>query len=478
MGMGHIATSKSISASNVVGTDSRPALTNSDTHTTPTADSAEPHMSPSYINLDVDELRATLDVSTEDDQRLKRLSPLDKSIERELERSSERYHSTSSDGFGQELDSEAVGREGAELHPYANWQFEKMNEKSQKTGNTHTKLLLNGGPQNKSSERQESARSPAHSAVSAPRTPLKPPSPFRLQNLSDLTALDVPHTSIVPPPPMVKERTPPRNGPGSGGKLLGKALSTSKLHEIQSTDRGRGLADTSSHSTKNLEQLLPLQVNVHKPRSYTTTHFIPRKKPMVPPKRGSVKLHGKLPVMQEIVGTISEGRETLENSGELECSFEKEVSKSTEASHGSSSAQSNRNEQLSLDGDLSTPATGATVVSSKAPAKPARQNSPSSELMRKLSQRRQKLEQQLVTAGKHTSGSTTSSGAGGDSSSRCTSTSSTQSELVCAYHTKRLQEESTLDGVPPVDVELRSREEANLAKYGIVEDTEGGSYVI
>ena len=185
---------------------------------------------------------------------------------------------------------------------------------------------------------------------------------------------------------------------------------------------------------------------------------------MLPPKRATIKSHGKMPAMQ---ATIPERKETLESSGELEYSFEKDVSKSTET-------QLSRNVQSTLDHDLSTP---ATVATSKASVKSARQNSPSSELMRKLSQRRQKLEQQLVAAGKHTSGSTTSSGAGGDSS-RCTSTSSTQSELVCAYHTKRLQEDAALDRASPVDVELRSKDEANLTKYGIVEDTEGGSYVI
>ena len=482
----HAAPSKPDSGSNLVETDSGQALTSSsDSHTTSVTPPAhETLASPrNYVNFDIDELRNGPD----HDRKLRSLSPLELSIERELERNGQRLNKGSSEDDGQEAaDSEPTGNTGEagpvdvqQLHPYANWQFEKMNEKSQNTTPKANAKLLNGGPVRTPRPEPTSRSKPAPIPISVPRKPLKPPSPFKLPNLSDLTALDKPS-----PSPRDRERLPTRNvGEGGGGgggadgapgadestRPLGKALSTSRLHDISPTTerRNKGLADTASHSTRHVDQLLPSQLNLgSKPRSYTTSHFLPKKKPILPPVGTKHKSHAKMPAVNEIAGTIPEQRETLENSGELERSFKRGSSKTAPSS---SSAQLGYSKSMhsSLGRDAIAPAA----------AKHTRLSSPSNELMRKLSLRRQKLEQQIVTPSKHTSGSTTASSAtGGDSSSRCTSTSSTQSELVCSYNTKRSQEDSSLDESSLVEV--RTGDEANLAKYGIMEDVEGGSFVI
>ena len=493
--LGFITVSDSGSTS--AGMNSRPVLTsNSDSHTnTVTSPAAADDLlavtSPrSYVNFDMDEVRA---VSAVSDRRLRSLSPLEMSIERELLEKSSLNYRGSVEGdqqreipggeTGSRVTEEKTDVSAADIHPYANWQFEKMNEKSQRAlSNPPTKLhLQNGGPQSSiATGKQE--RKPLHSPL---RTPLKPPSPFKLQNLSDLTALESSSNPVVSPPSQVAKESSPLHTFGggdigedcdigaSGGDSrenpLGKAQSTSKLQDISPTERGsKGLANTTSHSTRNINQLLPSQLNLgSKPRSYTTSHFPVKKKPVLPPvvgvKRVPLKPHAKMPPTIQMVGAILEREENLESSGELEHSFEKKHTPGPSPAQLTACSKSS-----SLGRDAARKAATGT--------RPTRQSSPSNELMRKLSLRRQKLEQQL--SDKRTSGSTTgSSNTAGDSSSRCTSTSSTQSELVCSYM-KRTQEDSSESSSLADVVELRSKEEANLAKYGIMEDIEGGSFVI
>ena len=421
---------------------------------TPTTERAESRntLPRSYVNFDVDELNE----STRE-RRLRSLSPLELSIERELK--------TKADTVG---DEERAGEDNTELHPYANWQFEKMNERTQKVpANTRTKLLLNGVSSGKQREGK-----PATVLSSPLRKPLKPPSPFRLQNLSDLT-------TVGSSPPSSSTTSSSRVGHTSsqkvakllgvvdggedrsvGTKSQGKAQST---HEVSPNDPDAAGQSFVSGASRNANQILPSQLQLRaKPRSYTTSHFLAKKKPILPPGAGG----GGARKTQSHMGKQQDGRggtvgelETLESSGELEKSSEKDSS-----THPS--PPSRRGTFLSLGREA---ARGAATKTEKP-------GSPSSELLRKLSQRRQRLEQQLmVSSGKHTSGSTTASSTGGGDSSSRTSTSSTQSELVCSYNVKRSHDDLS-GGSTLADVELRTKEEASLAKYGIVE--EGGTFEI
>ena len=451
----------------------RLTLTNSsDSHTetiTPPTDIEAQTTSPrSYVNFDIDELRN----ESSRDRRLRSLSPLELSIERELERA----HASQGSETANSDSSKGERDDAEELHPYANWQFEKMNEKQQRAPSSasNTIPLLNGaslsGRQDIATHKTPTHKSTRGSTSASPKRSLKPPSPFKLQNLSDLTSLGTSSsaTSTDQSSRVTEEEPPPKSVHSSGNNAkgqvkLGKALSTSKLHDVSSTDSSSsGLPSTSSHSTRNIDQLLPSQLNLGgggsgKPRSYTTSFNLSKKKPILPPapvgKRVPFKPHlGKKSASKVVEEAIDERSEmVLENSDELERSFEKKTGPGSGSSVKLSSSKS-----FHMGSERGV--TGTAV-------KPARQSSPSSELMRKLSLRRQRLEQQLGT---------TVPTPGSDSSSRRTSTSSTQSEFVCSYNLKRSQE----DEPSTVEVELRSKEEATLAKYGIMEDIEGGSYEI
>jgi hypothetical protein len=438
--------------------DAKSGLTSSsdshaETATPPTEVIAEPLRSPqSYVNFDIDELNETSVASR--DQRLNRLSPLELSIEKELEKTH---------GMTPTSEEKPVG-DLAELHPYANWQFEKMNEKAHKSpaaaSTTRTKPLLNGVP----TGRQES-KSTAGICFSPPRKPLKPPSPFRLQNLSDLTSIDS-SSSVTPsksretssPQKMSQKKSSEEDeSGGGGGKSSGKGHGTAKVYEDLGSRGG---------PARNIDQILPSQLNLGgKPRSYTTTtQLLAKKKPLVPPggsgggggKRGSLKSRlGKRHHQTE--SSTHGATEMLE---ELEHSYEKEPS--------ANPSSLSRGAFLS-PGQESGKETAAATKPGSAP----------NELMRKLTLRRQRLEQQMMASGsKHTSGSSTTTG-GGDSSSR-TSTSSTQSELVCSYNMKRSQDDISSAGgggqSSLADVELRPKDEGSLAKYGIME--EGGTFEI
>lgn len=91
--------------------------------------------------------------------------------------------------------------------------------------------------------------------------------------------------------------------------------------------------------------------------------------------------------------------------------------------------------------------------------------------MRKLSVRRQKIDQQIAQ-NKPDSTSTTSVGTPlcvvAESPSERNSTSSSQSELVVSYSSKDSPDSTESSAV------LRKPEEGNLAKFGIIEDTAGG----
>ena len=480
------------------GIDSRPDLTASDSHS---PYPAEPGVGHNYVNLDFDELTASREEGQEHKQ-FRSLSPLEQSIERELEKSHDRslVKSTGSDYEVVMVAGEkGEDKEKEEPQQYANWQFAQMQEKMQSrevtSSDSSQKPLLNGGPKSHGHQPREMPAAKPHPIMSAsiPRKPLKPP-PSKSRTLADMTALPSSACSTSPALPMlIAGPSPAARSPSPHFKSKSppqKSLSASKLQSELTVERNKTTAEEEpDHSGTNvleIDHFLPSQLS--KLRSYTASSMSSspdKKKPILPPLRmggrTSVKSQPRFPVVKEIVEVVQERREILESSGELDSSGGSgsgESSKSTKLLKGSATLPSSRTLHPGKTKEPSTVSSGAGVLMSKPVHKTSGQSSPTSELMRKLSLRRQKLEQQLGTSSKHTSASST----GLDGSSRCTSTSSTQSEFVCSYSTKRLHEESPLNSMEEsAEPSLRERdgkEEGNLVKYGIEEDVEGGSYVI
>lgn len=481
--------------------DSRPDLTSSDSHSPyPT----EPAASHNYVNLDLDELTSSREEGEEEHKRFRSLSPLEQSIERELEKTHDQSMEMSVDSDYEMVTvagEKEEDKEKMEPQQYANWQFAQMQERMMQSREATSpepsqKPLLNGGPKShihQQGERPGAKPSPSVSA-SIPRKPLKPP-PIKSRTLADLTALPNTARTTSPAPPTLIAGNPPvarSRSPHSETKSPPhKSSSASKLHVQSELTVGRNKTaaeEETDHPTTNvveIDHFLPSQLS--KLRSHTASNVFSssdKKKPILPPARvgrTSVKSQPRFPAMKEIVEVVQERREILESSGEFESSGGSgsgESSKSAKPSKGSATLPSSRSFHAGKTKEPSAMSSGTGAVSSKLPHKAPGRSSPTSELMRKLSQRRQKVDQQLGMSSKHTSASST----GLDGSSRCTSTSSTQSEFVCSYSTKRMHDESPLNSMEgsaePSLREKDGKEEGNLVKYGIEEDVEGGSYVI
>ena len=358
---------------------------------------------------------------------MRSISPLEQSIERALEKTHEqrRWEKAVDNDYDEPtslsipMPTKNSGAFQDDKIQYANWQFAQMNEKSHLTKSVDSLQqslpLPNGGAPISS----KAAAAPTKKSFfgTPSKKPLKLPSPFKLQNLSDLTALEnsIGNESTVTTGASLEASV---ESLGAGGRSYEEAVDSSEF-EQKIIDK--------PPANRPADLLLPSQLGTSK--SYGD---ISKKK--IPPASVPGKLSRQL---------SAKDHEEKESSGEL----------------GSSSEFTSRKSFKLLQGKLPS--------SSKLTA--------STEFIRKLSLRRQKLEKQLSASNNHTSTSTSSSLM--DGSSRCTSTSSSQSELVCTYNTKRTTGECPLDSMEE-SVELREREGDNLAKYGILEDTEGGSFVI
>lgn len=121
-------------------------------------------------------------------------------------------------------------------------------------------------------------------------------------------------------------------------------------------------------------------------------------------------------------------------------------------------------------------------LSAAPPPPPPPSGRDTSELMRKLTIRRQKIEEQIKDrADMDDDQDTVRQGEGltfgsAPSSSERNSTASIQSELVVSYSTRDSQD--GLDGVETRRVGGSGRDPNSLAKYGIIEDETGGSFVV
>ena len=241
-----------------------------------------------------------------------------------------------------------------------------------------------------------------------------------------------------------------------------------------------------------------------KPRSYTTANVADKKLPMFPPSsksnQGSNKLsplQSSKPPDQQTIPEVSEetASTTTEPAVQLRLNSKPSVSKlesvdppkfakstATTAGTKSTAAQATVANKSSKDSRFPSesskpPKTQSRSISVKhSGSSGASGGINESELMRKLSLRRQKIDQQIAQ-NKPDSTSTivgTPLCVVAESPSERTSTASSQSELVVSYSPK----DSPSDGTDSSAAVLRKPEEGNLAKFGIIEDTEGGSYVI
>ena len=218
-----------------------------------------------------------------------------------------------------------------------------------------------------------------------------------------------------------------------------------------------------------------------KPRSYTTS-TLDKKQPLLPPVKGST--------VSTLFTSKSPQQIPKEQISDTPLSPLQEVESDTSQFEASSEHSPTDKTKLLAKGPRPTTAASSSTSASRdgrAPKSTGEKSTSSGgreELMRKLSLRRQKLEQQIqVTVNKAdspTSQSTVTTVAERTSEYSHDSSSSTQSELVLTY---RRTDESPSGSTGNADgsVVLRkpdSDKEGNLAKYGIIEDVNGGSFVI
>lgn len=346
-------------------------------------------------------------------------------------------------------------------HPsYANWQFLSL-QTSNPTKPTSVCVQKKPVPiQRKLPGGTDPGLAPPPS--SPPKKPLTPPKPKMLQ-LSTKPLSPTSQTSSIKPL----------------NESASMWMPTNPVHPPSTTHNTKSSATLNSSSTDGTKtkgasggkSVQPLPET--KPRSYTTS-TLDKKQPLLPPVKGSALFSSKLP--QQI---------PKEQSSDTPLSPVQETEVDTSQVEASSDPSPTDTTKLLAKG------CAATTASSNPSRDPAAKSvKPTSsggreELMRKLSIRRQKLEQQIqVTINKAdlpTSQSTITAAAAERTSEHShDSSSSTQSELVLAY---RRTDESPSSSTGNVDesVVLRkpdSEKEGNLAKYGIIEDVNGGSFVI
>ena len=494
--------------------------------------STEATIKHNYVNLDTHEhaqteqLLVSQESGEDESRRLRSLSPLEQSIERALGKSRVQsldesiesdYVMVKPTGKREEEKKEkGGGAGGGETGPqvYANWQFAQMQERLTQSCEERkfdmTKTSVYNGPPKQQEEPAETTL-PSKASTPIPRKPIKPPI-IKSRHIQDSSVSVQPGSSVSPTPSPLTSGVPP----SLSKRPVPKSSSLSKL-QTEGTKKARGTTKQPNHLSKNVvevDRVLPSQLM--KPRSNAATNMLTsteKKKPILPPakmNRGSLATQPQFPAMKEIVEVIQERREFLESSGEFERSCSPSSHSSTQFSKSpkrspvllprtlhATAAKDPHALNTSESHSTSRPLTLGAHIGSKAPAITSTRSSPTSELMRKLSLRRQRLDQQLIGASMHTS---SASSGGVDGSSRCTSTSSTQSELVCTYSVKRMNDVSPLEsmgesmergegawrgegaerrkGGEAVSLRERDEREENLYKYGIEEDMEGGSYVI
>ena len=246
----------------------------------------------------------------------------------------------------------------------------------------------------------------------------------------------------------------------------------------------------ASKSTFNLPKTktnVPSLPQERKPRSRTTLNSNPDKKqPILPPSFKRSPLKESKSSDPSHSNAANSDRIELSNRGTM----------STVVIHDPSSNKRKLSEPAVNNVNVGRPrvhtVTTAKPHASPTSPPPASDNTHKGrdELMRKLSLRRQRIEQQL---GIHKPGSTSSPQrpnidniAETPSERNSTiSTSSSHSEVVVAYSTRRAEDSySSLSSNGTVHsnesgvVMRKHTEDDNLSKYGIIEDTNSGSYVI
>ena len=365
---------------------------------------------------------------------------------------------------GEEKEEEKEYRKVGPHPSYANWQFLSL-QTSNPTKPTSVCVQKKPVPiQRKLPVGTDPGLAPPPSSV--PKKPLTLPKPKMLQLSTKPTSPTSPTSktsSIKPVNESTSMRMPtnPAHPPSSAHNTKPSATPNSS-----STD---GTKTKGASGGKSVQP--PPET---KPRSYTTSTL---KQPLLPPVKGSTLFSSKSP--QQI---------PKEQSSDTPLSPVQEMEADTSQFEASSDPSPTDTTKLLAKGHSATTAVSNPSTSKDGPA--AKSAKPTSsggreELMRKLSIRRQKLEQQIqVTVNKAdspTSQSTITPAAAERTSEHShDSSSSTQSELVLAY---RRTDESPSSSTGNVDgsVVLRkpdSEKEGNLAKYGIIEDVNGGSFVI
>ncbi len=283
---------------------------------------------------------------------------------------------------------------------------------------------------------------PKAALKSVPRKPNPPPKPKGLEQAT--RTVSPPHYSQV-------------TGAAPHGRPMSDVPAT-MTHLAKLTS----LNSAQEHGTDGQKQL-PME---RKPRSNTTAN-VPspeRKQPLLPPPlKGS-----KVPSPSR---SANKPPETIPEASEDSNSLPSTDARSLQSSWEHKAPTGLRSAVTAAPKDAPPP-TG-TVTSTAARDEEV---SKGNELMRKLSKRREKLEHQL-TPRRHPNQS--SSAHATNCSSECSSTASSHSELLVSYSEKRTDEPE--GGEAPVvsrTNQVNPEEGSNLAKYGIIEDVAGGSYVI
>lgn len=371
---------------------------------------------------------------------------------------------------GEEEKEEKCRREGP--HPsYANWQFLTL-QTSSPTKSTSVGIQKKPVPlQRKLPSGTDSGLSPPSSSV--PKKPLTAPKPKMLQ------------LSTKPPSVPLLSPTSQTSSTKPVTESTSMWMPANPVHSLSPNKTKPSAAPNSSFTDGAKTKGASGGKSVHslpqtKPRSYTTS-TVDKKHPLLPPVKGTT------------VSTLFTSKSPKEQISDTPLSPLQEVESDTSQLEASSEHSPTDKTKLLAKGPRPSAATTATSSSPStsrdghAP-KSAGEKSTSSggreELMRKLSIRRQKLEQQIqVTVNKADSPpsqSAITTVAERTSEYSHDSSSSTQSELVLTY---RRTDESPSGSTGNADgsVVLRkpdSDKEGNLAKYGIIEDVNGGSFVI
>ena len=389
---------------------------------------------------------------------------------------------------------------------YQNWQFVQLNELQKPA---HAPPPPPATPKKSEVFKKPMPIQRKHSPTStaahslAPPTRKPPPPPTKAANQAPVKpgppekqhSEDLP-SSEDPSPAAVYSQVTATHSASASRPLSDFPMVGSKLAHLTSLDSSPGSKKRPRDDREEEEESTSRRLPETKPRSHTTTTALEKKLPMFPPSsKGSNKPSppsSKLPDQQTILEVSEETSSPAEPAVQLRSNLKPPFSRSesldppkfpksaaTTAGTKSTAAQATVTNKTSKDGRIPS-------ESSKPPKFQSRSVSVKqtcsggggvneSELMRKLSVRRQKIDQQIAQ-NKPDSTSTTSVGTPlcvvAESPSERNSTSSSQSELVVSYSSKDSPDSTESSAV------LRKPEEGNLAKFGIIEDTAGGSYVI